>query len=137
MQDDIIVPDIIENIDESDTIINLADAIKIKQIIDDYQQLRNVVLSNLIDIKNLSDEVKKELEFEFDSKLVDSWNALTKTSNESLKILTESYKNISSVILSINKINSLNPKPQNEDTKIKIENTAEIIKRLKSSQNSH
>lgn len=134
MQDDIIVPDIIENIDESDTIINLADAIKIKQIIDDYQQLRNVVLSNLIDIKNLSDEVKKELEFEFDSKLVDSWNALTKTSNESLKILTESYKNISSVILSINKINSLNPKPQNEDTKIKIENTAEIIKRLKNSQ---
>lgn len=135
MQDDIIVPDIIENIDESDTIINLADAIKIKQIIDDYQQLRNVVLSNLIDIKNLSDEVKKELEFEFDSKLVDSWNALTKTSNESLKILTESYKNISSVILSINKINSLNPKPQNEDTKIKIENTAEIIKRLRGSQN--
>lgn len=129
-----IIPEIVVDAVESPETtvnINLAEIIKIDQIIKDYEQLRNVVLSNLIDIKQLSDSVKSEIEMEIDFKLVDSWNNLIKTSNESLKILTESYKNISSVILAINKINSQNPKPENDTTQVKIENTADIIKRLK------
>lgn len=79
----------------------------------------------------MSDNVKSEVEIEgVNPKLVSAWNDLIKSSNDSLKILTESYKNISSIILNIHKINSLEPKSKKIDD-YQIDEIANIIKRLR------
>lgn len=129
-----IIPDI-SNIDENTTAnVNLADIIKLNQIVDDYNQLRNVVLHNLLEIKEMSDNVKSEIEIDgVDHKLVSSWNDLIKSSNDSLKILTESYKNISNIILNIHKINSLEPKSKKVDD-FQIDEISNIIKRIKNKE---
>jgi hypothetical protein len=114
--------------------VNISEIIKLQQLVDDYNQLRQVVLYNLKKLNGMSEQVENELGFEFDPKLVDAWNSIIKSSNDSLKILTESYKNISSVLLNVHKVNSLAPKPKTND-EIKIENTSEVIKRLKNGSN--
>ena len=115
--------------------VNISEIIKLQQLVDDYNQLRQVVLYNLKKLNGMSEQVENELNFEFDPKLVDAWNSIIKSSNDSLKILTESYKNISSVLLNVHKVNSLAPKPKTND-EIKIENTSEVIKRLKNGSNT-
>lgn len=115
--------------------VDLSEVLKLQQIVADYGTLRGNVLANLKNLEDVSKNLKVELEIEgYDPKMVDSWNNLIKTSNESLKILTESYKNISSILLAIHKVNSLDKKPKQQDD-FKVENVADIIKRLKSSQN--
>lgn len=79
----------------------------------------------------MSDNVKSEVEIEgVNPKLVTAWNDLIKSSNDSLKILTESYKNISNIILNIHKINSLEPKSKKVDD-YQVDEIANIIKRLR------
>lgn len=115
--------------------VDLSEVLKLQQIVADYGTLRGNVLANLKNLEDVSKNLKVELEIEgYDPKMVDSWNNLIKTSNESLKILTESYKNISSILLAIHKVNSLDKKPKQQDD-FKVENVADIIKRLKSNQN--
>lgn len=121
---------------EGEIVIDLTSVLQLKQIVDDYTALRSNVLNNLKNLEDVSKNLKTELEIEgYDPKMVDSWNNLIKTSNESLKILTESYKNISSILISIHKVNSLEKKPQKQDN-FKVENVADIIKRLKQSKDS-
>lgn len=92
------------------------------------------MLHNLLEIKEMSDNVKSEIEIGgVDHKLVSSWNDLIKSSNDSLKILTESYKNISSIILNIHKINSLEPKSKKVDD-FQIDEISNIIKRIKNKE---
>lgn len=119
---------------EGEVVVDLTEVLKLQQIVADYSTLRGNVLANLKSLEDVSKNLKVELEIEgYDPKMVDSWTNLIKTSNESLKILTESYKNISSILLAIHKVNSLDRKPkQTED--FKVENVADIIKRLKSNQ---
>lgn len=119
---------------EGEVVVDLTEVLKLQQIVADYSTLRGSVLENIKKIEDVSKNLKVELEIEgYDPKMVDSWTNLIKTSNESLKILTESYKNISSILLAIHKVNSLDKKPkQTED--FKVENVADIIKRLKSNQ---
>jgi hypothetical protein len=110
--------------------LNLCNVLQLEQVITDYSRLRNTVLENLQHIRDVSTELKKELEIEgYNPEYVEAWNSLLKTSNESLKILTESYKNISSVLLSIHKVNQLDRKPK-DDITTQVENIAEIIKKL-------
>lgn len=117
---------------ESEVVVDLTEVLKLQQIVADYSTLRGNVLANLKALEDVSKNLKVELEIDgYDPKMVDSWNNLIKTSNESLKILTESYKNISSILLSIHKVNSLDRKPK-QDENFKVENVADIIKRLKS-----
>lgn len=126
-----VIPEIIESVPQGCAEVDLAQIIKLQQIIEDYEQLRNVVLHNLLSLKEMSDNVKGELELEgFNPELVSSWNSLINTSNQSLKLLTGSYKDISSIILNIHKINSLNPKPKETET-FKVENISDVIKRIR------
>lgn len=128
---DIGIPEVPEVCD-SEVVVDLTEVLKLQQIVADYSTLRGNVLANLKSLEDVSKSLKVELEMEgYDPKMVDSWNNLIKTSNESLKILTESYKNISSILLSIHKVNSLDRKPK-QDENFKVENVADIIKRLKS-----
>lgn len=118
---------------KGEVVLEIADVLKLQQIVEDYGSLRSSVLKNLENLNEVSNSLKSELEIEgYDPKMVDSWNNLIKTSNESLKILTESYKNISSILLAIHKVNSLDRKPKNTDTDFKVENVADVIKRLQS-----
>lgn len=111
--------------------INLSEIIKLKELIDDYTEFRKVILYNLSKINSVAQKVEEEINIEgVDAGLVNAWNSLIKSSNESLKILTESYKNISNVLMNVHKVNSL-PKQQKENSEFKIENTADIIKRLR------
>lgn len=120
---------------KGEVVLEIADVLKLQQIVEDYGSLRQNVLKNLSNLEVVSSNLKQELEIEgYDPKMVDSWNNLIKTSNESLKILTESYKNISSILLAIHKVNSLNTNKQKETQDYKVENVADIIKRLKNSQ---
>ena len=120
---------------KGEVVLEIVDVLKLQQIVEDYSSLRNKVLSNLEKLEDVSTNLKSELEIEgYDPKMVDSWNQLIKTSNESLKILTESYKNISSILLAIHKVNSLNKAPKNENSEYKIENVSDIIKRLQNSK---
>ena len=123
----------VEIIEESNTVeVNISQIIKLQQLVDDYNKLRQVVLYNLQKLNKMSDQVENELTLEgFDPKLVDAWNSIIKSSNDSLKILTESYKNISSVLLNVHKVNSLNPTPKANDDDVKVENISDVIKRLK------
>lgn len=117
---------------DSEVVVDLTEVLKLQQIVADYSTLRGNVLANLKNLEDVSKNLKVELEIEgYDPKMVDSWNNLIKTSNESLKILTESYKNISSILLAIHKVNSLDKKPKQQED-FKVENVADIIKRLKS-----
>ena len=127
----------VEVIEESKTVeVNISEIIKLHQLVDDYNKLRHVVLYNLQKLNKMSDQVENELNLEgFDPKLVDAWNSIIKSSNDSLKILTESYKNISSVLLNVHKVNSLSP-VKKVDENVKIENISEVIKRLKNDSKS-
>lgn len=118
---------------KGEVVLEIADVLKLQQIVEDYSSLRSSVLKNLEKLEDVSSNLKQELEIEgYDPKMVDSWNSLIKTSNESLKILTESYKNISSILLAIHKVNSLDKHKQTQTEEYKVENVADIIKRLKS-----
>ena len=121
---------------KGEVVLEIADVLKLQQIVEDYSSLRHSVLKNLENLNEVSNSLKGELEIEgYDPKMVDSWNNLIKTSNESLKILTESYKNISSILLAIHKVNSLDKKPKVQSD-FKVENVADVIKRLKGLKNS-
>lgn len=127
--------EVINDVPQETIEVNISEIIKLQQLVDDYNKLRQVVLYNLKKLNSMSEQVENELQLEgFDAELVSAWNSIIKSSNDSLKILTESYKNISSVLLNVHKVNSLNPKPKS-NTETKIENISEVIKRLKNDTN--
>lgn len=127
--------EVINDVPQETIEVNISEIIKLQQLVDDYNKLRQVVLYNLKKLNSMSEQVENELQLEgFDAELVSAWNSIIKSSNDSLKILTESYKNISSVLLNVHKVNSLSPKPKS-NTETKIENISEVIKRLKNDTN--
>lgn len=124
--------DVIEaKIEDTPQNTKISDVIKLEQVVNDYQQMRNVVLVNVGQSTKLASQIMSELEVETDEKLVSAYTNLIDTTNKSLKILTDSYKTISDILLNINKIESqVNPEIT-ESTDVEITSTSDILKRLR------
>lgn len=113
--------------------LNPTDVIKLKQVVDDYEKMRKVVLFNVEQSTKMSAQMAEDMELSgFDAELVSAFAKLVETTNKSLKILTDSYKTISDILLNINKINSTSTITESkEDIDAEIVSTADILKRLK------
>lgn len=118
--------------------LNPTDVIKLKQVVDDYEKMRKVVLFNVEQSTKMSAQMAEDMELSgFDAELVSAFAKLVETTNKSLKILTDSYKTISDILLNINKINSSSTITESkEDIDAEIVSTADILKRLKKPNDS-
>lgn len=117
--------------------LNPDEIIQLDLVVDDYNKLRQVILSNVAQLKIMSDNLVQEMEIEgYNPELVTAYSKLIETSNKSLKILTDSYKGISDILININKINAMHP-----DTEVKecfeVISTADVIKRIRDSKQSN
>lgn len=133
---EIIVNDSESNLNISE--LNPTDVIKLKQVVDDYEKMRKVVLFNVEQSTKMSAQMAEDMELSgFDAELVSAFAKLVETTNKSLKILTDSYKTISDILLNINKINSTSTITESrEDIDAEIVSTADILKRLKNPNDS-
>lgn len=133
---ELIEPEIIDapsvNIEKKD--LNPQDIIQLEKVVEDYNQLRVVILDNVARLKVMSDNLAQDLEIEgYDAERVMAYSKLVETSNKSLKILTDSYKGISDIIMNVAKIKTNSPnKEKNAD--VEIISTSDILKRLKSKE---
>lgn len=133
---EIIVNDSESNLNISE--LNPTDVIKLKQVVADYEKMRKVVLFNVEQSTKMSAQMAEDMELSgFDAELVSAFAKLVETTNKSLKILTDSYKTISDILLNINKINSSSTITESkEDIDAEIVSTADILKRLKNPNDS-
>lgn len=131
---DVEVLDKTEISDKAETTVpeNLSGIIDLKLLVEDYKNLRNLVLANTATSKKVLDSLTIEM-FANEvctPEMVSSYSTLLKTINDSMKLMTNSYKEISDVLLNIHKINTID-KPK--DVKIKnvnIISSAEVLDRL-------
>ena len=104
-------------------------SINLSQVAEDYQNLRKLVMFNTEFCMNIVKDIKSELDsFGLDAKLVDSLTSLINTSNNSVKLLTESYKKLIEVIEIYKSMRPAESKDSNTETI----STRDIIERLKS-----
>lgn len=133
---ELIEPEIIDvpsvNIEKKD--LNPQDIIQLEKVVEDYNQLRVVILDNVARLKVMSDNLAQDLEVEgYDAERVMAYSKLVETSNKSLKILTDSYKGISDIIMNVAKIKTNSPNKE-KNTDVEIISTSDILKRLKSKE---
>ena len=133
---ELIEPKIIDapsvNIEKKD--LNPQDIIQLEKVVEDYNQLRVVILDNVARLKVMSDNLAQDLEIEgYDAERVMAYSKLVETSNKSLKILTDSYKGISDIIMNVAKIKTNSPNKE-KNTDVEIISTSDILKRLKSKE---
>lgn len=111
---------------------NLSGIIDLKLLVEDYKNLRNLVLANTATSKKVLDSLTIEM-FANEvctPEMVSSYSTLLKTINDSMKLMTNSYKEISDVLLNIHKINTID-KPKDVKVKnVNIISSAEVLDRL-------
>ncbi|EBF5808798.1 hypothetical protein FI575_08105 [Campylobacter coli] len=116
--------------------LNPDEIIQLDLVVDDYNKLRQIILANVAQLKVMSDNLVQEMEIEgYNPDLVTAYSKLIETSNKSLKILTDSYKGISDILININKINALHPSIEVKED-FEVISTADVIKRIRDSKSS-
>ena len=116
--------------------LNPDEIIQLDLVVDDYNKLRQIILANVAQLKIMSDNIVQEMEIEgYNPELVTAYSKLIETSNKSLKILTDSYKGISDILININKINVLHPVTEVKED-FEVISTADVIKRIRDSKQS-
>lgn len=116
--------------------LNPDEIIQLDLVVDDYNKLRQIILANVAQLKVMSDNLVQEMEIEgYNPDLVTAYSKLIETSNKSLKILTDSYKGISDILININKINALHPVTEVKED-FEVISTADVIKRIRDSKSS-
>lgn len=111
---------------------NLSGIIDLKLLVEDYKNLRNLVLANTATSKKVLDSLTIEMFANevCSPEMVSSYSTLLKTINDSMKLMTNSYKEISDVLLNIHKINTID-KPKDVKVKnVNIISSAEVLDRL-------
>ena len=108
---DVIIPEV-DEISELD-ISNLGNIINIKQVTEDYQNLRKLVLYNTQFCAKFVEEIKNQIDVDgYDAELINSMTQLIQTSNSSVKLLTESYKKLIDVLETFKKLTSTETKKE-------------------------
>lgn len=112
---------------------NLSGIIDLKLLVEDYKNLRNLVLANTATSKKVLDSLTIEM-FANEvctPEMVSSYSTLLKTINDSMKLMTNSYKEISDVLLNIHKINTIDKHKEVKVKNVNIISSAEVLDRLK------
>lgn len=112
---------------------NLSGIIDLKLLVEDYKNLRNLVLANTATSKKVLDSLTIEM-FANEvctPEMVSSYSTLLKTINDSMKLMTNSYKEISDVLLNIHKINTIDKPKEVKVKNVNIISSAEVLDRLK------
>lgn len=112
---------------------NLSGIIDLKLLVEDYKNLRNLVLANTAISKKVLDSLTLEM-FANEvctPEMVSSYSTLLKTINDSMKLMTNSYKEISDVLLNIHKINTIDKPKEVKVKNVNIISSAEVLDRLK------
>ena len=108
---DVIIPEV-DEISEFD-VSNIGNIINIKQVTEDYQNLRKLVLYNTQFCAKFVEEIKNQIDVDgYDAELINSMTQLIQTSNSSVKLLTESYKKLIDVLEIFKKLTSTETKKE-------------------------
>ena len=111
---------------------NLSGIIDLKLLVEDYKNIRNLVLANTATSKKVLDSLTIEM-FANEvctPEMVSSYSTLLKTINDSMKLMTNSYKEISDVLLNIHKINTIDKPKEVKVKNVNIISSAEVLDRL-------
>lgn len=136
--------DISENVETKISIDNIEGIIDLKVLVQDYQNLRQIVLSNSANSKKLLESLLIEIfaNDSIDPEMIASYSQLLNTVNSSMKLLTSSYKEISNILMNIQKLNSTQRPKEIKVENVNILSSKEIVERLlkdnseKSNENS-
>lgn len=111
---------------------NLSGIIDLKLLVEDYKNLRNLVLANTATSKKVLDSLTIEMFVNevCTPEMVSSYSTLLKTINDSMKLMTNSYKEISDVLLNIHKINTIDKPKEVKVKNVNIISSAEVLDRL-------
>lgn len=136
--------DISENVETKISIDNIEGIIDLKVLVQDYQNLRQIVLSNSANSKKLLESLLIEIfaNDSVDPEMIASYSQLLNTVNSSMKLLTSSYKEISNILMNIQKLNASQKPKEIKVENVNILSSKEIVERLlkdnseKSNENS-
>ena len=134
---DLIDVEVLDKTDISDNVEtsiseNLSGIIDLKLLVEDYKNLRNLVLANTATSKKVLDSLTIEMFANevCSPEMVSSYSTLLKTINDSMKLMTNSYKEISDVLLNIHKINTIDKPKEVKVKNVNIISSAEVLDRL-------
>lgn len=136
--------DISENVETKISLDNIEGIIDLKVLVQDYQNLRQIVLSNSANSKKLLESLLIEIfaNDSVDPEMIASYSQLLNTVNSSMKLLTSSYKEISNILMNIQKLNAIQRPKEIKVENVNILSSKEIVERLlkdnseKSNENS-
>lgn len=124
--------DISENVETKISLDNIEGIIDLKVLVQDYQNLRQIVLSNSANSKKLLESLLIEIfaNDSVDPEMIASYSQLLNTVNSSMKLLTSSYKEISNILMNIHKLNAIQKPKEIKVENVNILSSKEIIERL-------
>ena len=92
---------------DGEVLMSRADVIKLQMMVDDYKEVRETLLSTVKSSRSIIDSLTLSLMDEDSETRADdisAYSSLVSTVNQSVKILASSYKDISSVLLNLDKL---------------------------------
>lgn len=124
--------DISENVETKISLDNIEGIIDLKVLVQDYQNLRQIVLSNSANSKKLLESLLIEIfaNDSVDPEMIASYSQLLNTVNSSMKLLTSSYKEISNILMNIQKLNASQKPKEIKVENVNILSSKEIVERL-------
>jgi hypothetical protein len=107
----------------------------LKLMIDDYKKVRESLLENVDNTQKIVNSITSDIfnEENASADKITAYANLITAVNSSIKILTASYKDISSILLNLKKLEQESKKDNNKDIKIEninIISTTDLIKQL-------
>lgn len=130
---------------DGEVLLSRAQVINLQMMVDDYKEVREVLLETTRNGRKILDNLTLSLMDGDDESRADdisAYSSLVSTINQSVKILASSYKDISSVLLNLDKLDKPSPKNLtiNGDVNLNTQNTqnnqiistTDLIKKLRS-----
>lgn len=107
----------------------------LKLMIDDYKKVRESLLENVDNTQKIVNSITSDIfnEENVSADKITAYANLVTAVNSSIKLLTASYKDISSILLNLKKLEQESKKDNNKDIKIEninIISTTDLIKQL-------
>jgi hypothetical protein len=126
--------EVIEQRDSNKNKISI-ELFNLKLMIDDYKKVRESLLENVDNTQKIVNSITSDIfnEENTSADKITAYANLVTAVNSSIKLLTASYKDISSILLNLKKLEQESKKDNNKDIKIEninIISTTDLIKQL-------
>ena len=126
--------EVIEQRDSNKNKISI-ELFNLKLMIDDYKKVRESLLENVDNTQKIVNSITSDIfnEENASADKITAYANLVTAVNSSIKLLTASYKDISSILLNLKKLEQESKKDNNKDIKIEninIISTTDLIKQL-------